>query len=97
MLYSMLVVSPVFFVRTFVSNVQFPLLVHSLIHSLFFSLDDLIQTLLRDFFIGFPQLYLMHIGLTYGWMNMWAELLGFADQGFYQVNHHWCARTHREK
>ena len=49
------------------------------------SLNDLIASFLRCIFMGFIQLGLSHTCIIHGWMNAWAELLGFADQEFYQV------------
>ena len=41
-------------------------------------------------FTGFLQLALTHTVLMHGWMNAWAELLGFADREFYQVLSYIC-------
>ena len=49
-------------------------------------MDDLVVSWLRCVFLGFVQLSLAHTCLMHGWMNAWAELLGFADRSFYQVH-----------
>jgi sterol O-acyltransferase len=47
-------------------------------------LDDLVTCLIRCLFLGFLQLYLAHTCTMHAWMNMSAELTGFADRNFYQ-------------
>ena len=52
-----------------------------------YSLEDLVTSLIRCMFMGFLQLWLAHTCVMHGWMNMSAELTGFADHDFYQVDY----------
>ena len=40
---------------------------------------------IQNLFLGFLLLSCAHTFLLHGWNNCWAELLGFADQSYYDV------------
>lgn len=47
--------------------------------------DTLMQVCVQNLLLGFLILTSGHTCLIHGWTHCWAELLGFADQTFYEV------------
>jgi sterol O-acyltransferase len=46
--------------------------------------DAIRRVALQNLFLGFLLMACAHTFLLHGWTNFWAELLGFADQSFYE-------------